>query len=643
MKICSIGTRLIANTLMLVTVTCGVFGIFTWYYFSMRTANDAKHEATRESQQLLARIASIDELTSQQVQSAMRMLQREGGLKGGPELRGTATVAGKTVPNLYLGSLSQVENFEIVDRVRSMVGGSATLFVWDGSNFTRVSTNVMKADGSRALGTVLDGKGKAYAALTQGEPFHGVVNILGAPYTTSYVPIKNAAGKMVGAYYTGYKLDSIAAISASVAESKILDHGFVAIAEPSGNVLFHSSEVSGEQIAKVRSQSSGWNLVESSYPAWGYKVVTAYPKMDVFWRTVKTLEVLTAETVVLVGLIFALQLILLKRQVMEPVKELTGHMDNANLNTVLEVEGCGEISNLSYSFNAFVARLRQSLLDVHDRAQATYSKSNEILEIANASMSSMAEQRQYAMQATEVVSQLCEEIANTSSHTSDASVQARSAAEAARKGGELVHITAARMEQLASDTQESAGRVAALSDRVQQIGSIVEVINEIAAGTNLLALNASIEAARAGEHGRGFAVVAGEVRRLAERTAQATQQVAALVSGIREETSRAATEIGEACTHARQGADAVSSLNLTFDNISKLVFEVDERIARIAEAAQQEANSADQATNNMLQVAQSVANGASGAEKVVAASSDLMSIGDRLNAIVNSFNVAHDR
>jgi methyl-accepting chemotaxis protein len=639
MKITSIGMRLVVNTLLLVSITCSVFGIFTWAFFSSRIRHDAQEEAARETSQLLARLSAIDDLTGHQVESATHMLERESLLKGAPDLKGSATLNGQSVPNLVFGGQSQVTNYEIVDRIRTIAGGTATLFVWDGKSFLRVSTNVLKPDGSRAIGTVLDPKGKAYAALSQGQTFRGVVKILGVPYTTCYVPMKDASGRMVGAFYTGFRLDSLSAIYQSIAEAQILDHGYVALIETNGTPLFHGKQVTDEDVLRILKNQSGWVLQETTYPAWGYRVVTAYPKMDVFWRTVGTLDILTAETVILVSLIILLQFTLLRRQVILPVTELTGHLDNANLNTVLTVKDVGEISNLAQSFNNFVARLRSTLLDVHDRAQITLDKSSEIQGIAQLAMASMAEQRQHAISASGVVSQLCEEIASTSSHTNDASVQARAAAEAARQGGELVHTTAERMQLLASDTKESSNRVAALSDRVQQIGSIVEVIKEIAAGTNLLALNASIEAARAGEHGRGFAVVAGEVRRLAERTAQATQQVEELIAGIQDETNLAAADIDAACLHAQDGATAVSSLNETFDNISRLVFEVDGRIASISEAAQQEASSADSATSTMLIVAQSVAAGAAGAEKVVNVSTELRAIGEKLNEIVDQFHL----
>ena len=166
---------------------------------------------------------------------------------------------------------------------------------------------------------------------------------------------------------------------------------------------------------------------------------------------------------------------------------------------------------------------------------------------------------------------------------------------------------------LTADTQLSASCVATLSERAREVGSIVGVINEIASGTNLLALNASIEAARAGEHGRGFAVVAGEVRRLAERTAQATQQVSSLVSGIAQETEQAAHGIEVASARATKGAATISGLSNTFERIVALVVEVD-----VAARAQESAT---------------------GAGQVVAAAEELLGTANSLEGLVQQFDI----
>jgi hypothetical protein len=91
-----------------------------------------------------------------------------------------------------------------VDEVQQKIGGTATLFVKNGDEFVRVATNVKKDDGSRAIGTVLDPKGKAMAAISKGKSFYGDVDILGKPYTTGYEPIRDAKKQIIGIYYVGY-------------------------------------------------------------------------------------------------------------------------------------------------------------------------------------------------------------------------------------------------------------------------------------------------------------------------------------------------------------------------------------------------------------------------------------------------------
>jgi methyl-accepting chemotaxis protein len=636
----SLAVRFTVSMMQAATVIALVFGIAAWVVVSGRTHAEAVHEATLQSDNLLNRIASIDELTSAQVASGMRVLQSEGLRRGAPSLKGTTEVAGKTVPALYLGDDAQTGTYAVVDRVKSLAGGTATLFVWDGTNFTRVSTNVQKPDGSRAVGTVLTPTGKAFTALASGQSFHGVVDILGSPYTTSYEPIRDANGKLIGAWYTGYRLDSIASLEQAVADAKVLDHGIVALLKPTGVAVGQSRSTDADRVAKLRADHKGWVVHEATYPAWNYTVLTAYPRSDVTVRFLKEFVMMGAGAVALVLLLAALQFVLLKRQVLRPVLHLAERMKDADLNTLLESGRDDEIGTMSESFNQFVLRLRQTLLQVRDGSAASTAKSGEIRTISSDTVSHMARQSERAQDAFSAVSALSQNIGDTAANTGEASERARAAADAARLGRELVTMTSSKMQELTDQTQSSATRVATLTERAQKIGSIVGVIEEIAAGTNLLALNASIEAARAGEQGRGFAVVAGEVRRLAERTAAATQQVSELVRGIEEETGLVASDIENACVRASEGAEAVFSLNSKFEEIAQLVAEVDGEIGRLAEAARSEASSANAVSATMQEVAQSAQQSAQGAEQVVAVSNELLRIANSLEGAVHTFHIA---
>ena len=140
---------------------------------------------------------------------------------------------------------------------------------------------MLKPDGSRAVGTVLDVQGKAYTALAAGQPFHGVADILGVPYTTSYEPMLDARHKLVGAWFTGFRLDSIIALGKSIENAAILDHGFMELVKPSGEVMFHGNRASDAALDELRTKSSKWRVCEETYPDWGFTVVSAFPVSDV--------------------------------------------------------------------------------------------------------------------------------------------------------------------------------------------------------------------------------------------------------------------------------------------------------------------------------------------------------------------------
>ena len=146
----------------------------------------------------------------------------------------------------------------------------------------------------------------------------------------------------------------------------------------------------------------------------------------------------------------------------------------------------------------------------------------------------------------------------------------------------MIQASVAQIRSVESTVDESAKIVDKLGKRSQEIGQIVETISGIAGQTNLLALNAAIEAARAGEHGRGFAVVAEEVRKLAEQSQEAAQQIAALITGIQSDTDNAVASMQHGTNAVIEGASSVDGLRDTFDQIRVFVDEVSKEVASMA-------------------------------------------------------------
>jgi len=140
----------------------------------------------------------------QKVKIAMALLKSKAERLGPAKIEGTDTVDGKTVPAVFFGATKMNNNFTVVDEVVKEVGGTATIFVKSGADYVRVATNVKKDDGSRAIGTILDPKGKAIEFINKNEAFYGEATILGKPYLTGYEPMRDAANNVIGIYYVGY-------------------------------------------------------------------------------------------------------------------------------------------------------------------------------------------------------------------------------------------------------------------------------------------------------------------------------------------------------------------------------------------------------------------------------------------------------
>jgi methyl-accepting chemotaxis protein len=211
----------------------------------------------------------------------------------------------------------------------------------------------------------------------------------------------------------------------------------------------------------------------------------------------------------------------------------------------------------------------------------------------------MDQQSQQTQQAATAMQEMSASIAEVSRHTQSAAETARNAAETAREGGTIVKQVLGSMHSIATAVSDTSATVGLLGDDSRRISQIVTVIDEIARKTNLLALNAAIEAARAGDQGRGFAVVAGEVRRLAESTAQATGEIATMIQGIQDRTRTAIASMQSGTGTVEQGVVTTTQAGEALERIIGMAERVDRMIAQIAIAASQQAAAADQSSASL--------------------------------------------
>ena len=391
-------------------------------------------------------------------------------------------------------------------------------------------------------------------------------------------------------------------------------------------------------IGKVRPiQAAYFNTVDEFLQ---YQNTGMEKSADTVGKTVKTIQGLTvlfAAIGTVIAILIAFFTIRIITHSLNKAVFIADKVGGGDFTGEILIDSNNEMGQLLASLKGMVEKLKSAISVVKTTSQRLTEDSRQLNISAKEISSTMEEQVAKSSQiaaASEEMSQTTIDIAKNSSNIA---ASATNASAVAKEGEHIVNKSVAEVATIAERVSESAELIKTLGERSKQIGNIVGVIKDIADQTNLLALNAAIEAARAGEQGRGFAVVADEVRKLAEKTTNATSEISEMIQSIQGEVNKAVMSTDHATAQVKVGVDLSTQAGGALIKIVGSVDGLHQMVEQIASATEEMSQVSDQISQDINTIAHSSKGILSRSEQISHSSSDLAELSAKLHEIAGQF------
>jgi methyl-accepting chemotaxis protein len=303
-------------------------------------------------------------------------------------------------------------------------------------------------------------------------------------------------------------------------------------------------------------------------------------------------------------------------------------VSKGDLTVQFKEQAQGDVLTLRNSIQEMVTSLSDIVRAIKHNTHTMASSAEELSSSAEEVNASMEE-------VSSTIQQVATGSQNTAKDSENMITQVKQANDSSSQGQHAAQDVSQKMQLIKTTTQEGAERISALGEKSKEIGHIVDTIDQISEQTNLLALNAAIEAARAGEAGRGFAVVADEVRKLAEESGNATQQISSLIKGIQGEIDSAVTSMNENSRQVEEGSAGVQQAMQAFDVLPEVIASVTKSAEAVSAIAQESASSSEEVSASIEEVTSSM-------QQVASASQQMADISNTLQQLVDRFIVNDD-
>jgi len=511
-------------------------------------------------------------------------------------------------------------NFDIVDSIKALSVETVTIFQKIEDGYLRVSTNVMKLDGSRAVGTFIPNNSPVIQAIESGETFRGRAFVVNDWYLTAYEPIY-VDGEIQGILYVGLKEKNLGELTELLASKKYYESGYPYIVQENGYFVYHPVKTKDDNInefeffqemlknkdEKVHKYAYQWEGKDKfqyyiySEAIKSFVSVTIYEK-DYLNRIYK--QIFSKIIITLIGIIvFVIIILLISRNLSKSLNKgitFAKEISSGNLNATIDIDQKDEIGLLSNELRTMRESLKRIINSVQENIANVSSASNQLSSLSGELSSSANEQ---AATSEEIAVALEEMLITIENNTKNA-VE-----------------TGIKSQETAKNMQENEKIFIDTTNFVREISEKSLIISEIAKKTDLLAINAAIEAAKSGESGKGFQVIAQEIRKLSDLSRLASGEISKIAN------------------------DGLKYSQIAEENIKRAIPEIIESaklVNEIVDASKSQQTNTDAINISVQQQSETTTSNSTAAEEMSTAAEELSAQTDNLKDLISFFKIDND-